>query len=300
MVNEAFRELFCSHTDHLLQILLPGARTELNLGSDMGFTAYNSVTNEKETMWRNKFDRAFRSAASEGAESKKLTSDLSSLEAVSSVDDATQLAKPLLTNIFSSLASRHNTSHNATNSSNKNFINLDLINLDKTKIKSAMQANVKDNQITNDIIGANEFVLGMKKFLADNAEIHTFFHFQVDVDFENERIFPEPDVEHFIDIINRTNLSVLYVLANFRPIDTHFSLTPYIEMAGGERIGGSEGKLHEMIDEFYPIICMILLARYSANFGSSLVVIFLYTHHLHCPSHPQLLYHSHRTITKWT
>ena len=246
MLNSAFRTIFCNHTESLLQMLLPGARDELKLGSDLAYMAYNFVDDDLESTWREDFRRAFDSSK-DGAEEgiRDVNTDMSGLEAVASVDDATNLAKPLLKKIFTSLATRHNALHQATRQQDPNYINVDLINLSKEKIKKSMQDNVKLNQITNDIIGANEFILGMKDFLAANANIRTFFHFQCEIDFDHGRVFPLPDAEDFIDVINRTNLSVLYSLANFRPIDTHISLVPYIRMAGGERLGGSEVDLED-------------------------------------------------------
>ena len=85
-----------------------------------------------------------------------------------------------------------------------------------------------------DTIGASDFVLAIRKFVAERAGIKCLFNFEVDVDLEEMRIFPSPDVATFLDVLHRTNMSVLYVAANFRPIKSHFMIAPYVAMAEGE------------------------------------------------------------------
>jgi len=145
MVNEAFRSVFCAHTQQLLEILLPGARTELGLGSDMGFAAYSSVDAEKELMWRSEFTKAFRPKDDvDGGNDNDgiIGGNNNNIEAVSSLDDATLLAKPFLTKIFTNLANRHNAKHDARNNSDPHYINPDLVNLDKGEIKAAIQVSL--------------------------------------------------------------------------------------------------------------------------------------------------------------
>jgi hypothetical protein len=69
-----------------------------------------------------------------------------------------------------------------------------------------------------DMVTENEFVFGLRKYIAERAKIKTFFNFEVDVDFESKRIYPLPDVDSFIEILHRTSMSVLWVAANFRPV----------------------------------------------------------------------------------
>lgn len=208
----------------------------------MAFKAYGKITAEKEQEWKQMFVSTFKNTTSSTSTSpSKNPNDDMAMEAVCSVDDATTLAKPLLTKIFTSLA-------HASNRQQKNsYIDPHLINLSRSKIRSSFQSNARPNQITNDILGEHEFVLGLKSFLADESKIKTFFRFQVDVDHALTKVFPDPDVEHFIDSINQTNLSVLYVLANFRPITTFWEIRPYVRMAMGR--DANEGEDDEEDDD---------------------------------------------------
>ena len=70
--------------------------------------------------------------------------------------------------------------------------------------------------------------------LSSQAKIRCFFQFDVTVDLEQSRVFPSPDVEEWIETLHRTNMSVIYVLANFKPIKKHYMVEPYVRMSEQE------------------------------------------------------------------
>ena len=61
------------------------------------------------------------------------------------------------------------------------------------------------------------------------------------VSLRSRRIFPSPDVTDFLDVLHRTNMSVLYVAANFKPLKANFMIAPYVAMAEGEGEGDDDG-----------------------------------------------------------
>ena len=224
MVNSAFRSLFLSHMATLTEIVEPGTISQIhsNNGDDKDFDIFESIDSKVEGIWIEEFVRAFMDVEAE-QEERQILADSSAAASLSAtlISKLYQTGDVLMEEELSTPRFKPDISH----------------------LTTCMNQFSKSGTISQP-----DFILATRKYLAEKAKIRCFFQFEVTVDLEQSHVFPSPDVEEWIDTLHRTNMSVMYVLANFKPIKKHFMVEPYVRMS----VQGEEEEPEEVREQLTP------------------------------------------------